>query len=158
MTEISYEKTSEHWDAQELLATLRDEDRVELEIGTGKTAEIVLMESIFSSEEVMTLRVDGDLLAIIGLADAGEMEGLDAWCPWLIGSTAIDDHKRAFMIVTRSIVNKWMRQHEYLCNFVHADSKASKRWLEWLGFTIMPAVPFGPNEAMFNPFYMERGD
>jgi RimJ/RimL family protein N-acetyltransferase len=43
-------------------------------------------------------------------------------------------------------------------NYVHAENKASVRWLKWLGFTMDEAAPYGPRGENFIHFYKALSD
>ena len=153
---LTYEDTSPHWDAEELLLVLRQEDRIELEAGSGQPAGDVIMESIFDSHSVGTLRAEGKILAIVGLGDAGKVDDIPAGCPWLVGSTHIPDYALPFMRWSKDRVSQFLEQYAFLCNFVHAENHRSLRWLKALGFELMEPVEFGPNGVLFHPFYQRR--
>jgi len=157
MTEITIEQAN-HLDVGELLADLREADRLELEIGTGESAEKAIVDSLNDSNGGEALRFNGTLAAITGLAYAGIVNQQHAGCPWLVGTNSVDSFKLSFMRWSHDQIQYYLEQYEVLINLVHVDHATSISYLDALGFTMAEAVEFGPSKALFYPFYLERSE
>lgn len=75
--------------------------------------------------------------------------------PWLLASPALEDHAVAFLRRNRKILNEITATYCRLENWVDVRNTTAIRWLEWLGFTILDPVPYGPLGLPFHPFVLE---
>lgn len=135
----------------ELLADIRPADRLELEAIRGWTVEHELINAIDSSARARACICDGKVLAIFGDAPHDEVHGL----PWMVSSTWIETHRRAFLAECVDVVADMRTRHQKLINFADVRNTHAVRWLKWLGFTFLPAIPYGVNNELFYPFQME---
>lgn len=98
--------------------------------------------------------VDGRVLCMFGV---GRLTALSmVGVPWMLGTSEIESNSRAFLRHSRAVVAD-MRQQGFslLANFVDARNTHAIQWLRWLGFTVSPEVPYGPDKLPFHPFFME---
>jgi hypothetical protein len=63
--------------------------------------------------------------------------------PWLLATEEIERHPVTFYRASRRLFKEVSAGYERLVNWVDARNVLSLRWLEWLGFRMEPAVPFG---------------
>jgi len=141
----------EHWHVAALLADLREADRLELESIRGWTAEQELKHAISTASKARTCMCDGKVLAIFGDSAHDATYGL----PWMVSSTWIETHRRAFLAECVDVVADMRTRHQVLINFADIRNTQAVRWLKWLGFTFLPAIPYGINNEPFYPFQME---
>ncbi|WP_019406189.1 hypothetical protein [Stutzerimonas stutzeri] len=131
-----------------LAPRLRSADRVELAAQGYADVEIALAESIVLSEEVWAFDHGGQVHAVGGVVAA------ECGVPWMLGSDELFTHKKALMTVPLHYIPRWLERFGLLMNMVHAENHQSIRWLQRIGFTIHPAVPFG--SGLFHPFTMRQ--
>jgi hypothetical protein len=134
-----------------LLAHIREADRVELEAIRGWTVEHELIHAIDKSSRARACICDGKVLAIFGDVAHDSVYGL----PWMVSSTWIEAHRRAFLTECVDVVADMRTRHQRLINFADVRNTQAVRWLKWLGFTFLPAIPYGVNQELFYPFEME---
>jgi hypothetical protein len=145
-------------DVDALLDNMRTSDADEIEAGTGRPAREVIEESISGSHHSGALRMNGQLLAIVGIGDGAGISGVElrAGVPWLLGTNEIDKYPVAFMRWSHERVRIFMDDYDLLCNWVHEENTRSIDWLRALGFEIWEADEYGPNGERFYPFVMSK--
>lgn len=131
----------------EVLAAVRPEDRLEFESLRGLSVEAELRDSVASSITPRAYVVDGRVVAMFGDIKYDERIGV----PWLISTSAIDQHRRAFLIECDREVAAMRQRHQVLINYTDARYTKALRWLRWLGFHMHEAVPYGVNGELFHP-------
>lgn len=75
--------------------------------------------------------------------------------PWMVGTNALDRSSRQFIRQCRTDLSGFFGEWDKLLNVVDARNTTAIRWLKWLGFTVFPAVPYGPLGMPFHLFLME---
>lgn len=130
-------------DVAECLAAGHTDLRAELELGLARSLHAWCVE------------VDGEPAALFGVAPARSL--LDtSGIPWLLGSDTFLRAQRAFIRHAPDYIDVMLRSFSHLLNYVHADNRASVRWLKRVGFALAPAAPYGPHGALFHRFEMHR--
>jgi len=97
--------------------------------------------------------VDGEPVCAFGVTPISALSGLGA--PWMVGSTALDAHFRGFLRGCGPVVRAMLSQWPRLVNYVDARNLRAVKWLKWLGFSILPPVPYGHDGLPFHPFIKE---
>lgn len=143
--------TVEH--ARALAPRMRAADAAEVWASGRLTPLEALERSLALSPLAWAGTVDGEPACVFGAASTSLLGGDGV--PWLLGSDAIERHQRAFLRRNREYVRQMQAAFPTLRNMVDARNATSIRWLRWLGFTIEPAVPFGPFGLPFHPFILE---
>ncbi|WP_019646200.1 hypothetical protein [Novispirillum itersonii] len=143
-------------DIAAVAATMRAADVAEVWASHRVTPEQALRISLCQSMEAWTVSHAGRPLCLCGVGRLtdGTLLGGPVSVPWLLGSDALSDHRRALLRISGRMVPLWRRRHGLLVNWVDARNRASLRWLRWLGFEIAPAAPFGPDGLPFHRFMM----
>ncbi|MCG7949118.1 MAG: DUF2833 domain-containing protein [Candidatus Thiodiazotropha taylori] len=141
-------------DIPELVANLRVADMRELRALSSKPYPEIVKTSIKVSTEAYTLRVDDQLLCIFGMGvlSIASLEG----APWMIGTEAINQHRRAFLEASKEVSTSMLKRYAYLRQFVDVRNTLAVRWLKWLGFEFSDPMPIGRNGEMFYLFTMEN--
>ena len=89
--------------------------------------------------------------AIVGLGRSALVGGHGV--PWLLTGPACERHRKCFLLESRRQVRRMLGEAAPLINYVHADYRRAVRWLEWLGFTLEPAVTIAAGR--FHRFTLE---
>ena len=136
---VAVARDMRHWDQQELLA------------GGHTDFEDVLRKAVAHSDWAATSYINGQPACISGVVGHGTLTSRHG-IPWMLGSTLLDRHSRTILTVSPELVHTMLHQYGRLQNYVYENSRASVRWLRWLGFEIHPAEPFGPQGQRFHRF------
>jgi len=137
-----------------IAAHMRQADRDEVWASSLNEPETALSASLAASPLAWTGLVDGIPVCMFGAAAAAMLASRG--CPWLLGTAAVEDHAVAFLRRNRAQVRLMLEVFGTLANHVDSRNTVSRRWLEWLGFTIHPAKPYGPLGLPFHPFCLGR--
>lgn len=136
--------------ADYLASHMREADAAEVWASGHHTPAEALHLSMKVSREPMTGTVDGQPVCMFGLVAVTALS--DFGVPWLLGSEELPRHARVFLRANKLLVGHWRSQYAILENYVDARNKVAIRWLSWLGFTVFPAQPFGPEQLPFHKF------
>jgi hypothetical protein len=143
--------------AKELAASMRPADVRELWAAGRRTPFDGLLVSLMASRDTaMTGLADGWVVCMFGVAHGTYL--CDYHIPWLLGAFDLPKHARAFLKMSRRYMVDARQEYPVLRNWVDARNVQSIRWLGWLGFDILPARPYGPDDLPFHPFEMVRGN
>ena len=110
-----------------------------------------IVNSVKGSRWAFTVRVDGESVCICGICD-GSMEGIGV--PWLLATDLFENYPRYIMKLGKDFIRQYLTAYVSLVNYVKADNEKTIRWLKWLGFTVDPPAPFGPDLVNFCYFHM----
>lgn len=101
----------------------------------------------------MVAEVDGVAVCMFGITPHNLMLGQGV--PWLVGSAAMESlsASRELLRRSRAFMADAKRDYQLLFNAVDDRNEASKRWLAWLGFTLLAPAPMGADGLPFRPFY-----
>lgn len=142
--------TQEHVTA--MLPHVRLADRHEVMASSGLPMEDALPDSLKRSEMAWAGLVDDQVACIFGVAGASILS--TTGYPWMIGTDLIEQHAKAFLRRNRAMVRVMLERYPYLKNYVDVRNAKAISWLQWLGFTILPAEPYGMYRMPFHPFEM----
>jgi len=92
---------------------------------------------------------DGEMVALWGV-QSESLLSRQGYC-WLLTTPALADHLFTFVRYSRIELEKIEGNYDLLYGWVDAANRKSIRWLEWLGFTIVP-VEVRPNGFAFHRF------
>lgn len=143
-----------HADISHVLGNLRRADIEEAEATLALPAPRALLLTMQQSRIVLAGVVDGEPMFLFGLGVGSYLAGVMR--PWMVGTPALRRHAKRLLPMSRDVVEGWADDWR-LENWVDARHAESRRWLEWLGFTLAPAAPFGAFDYLFHCFSMERG-
>lgn len=132
----------------DMLSNARAEDRIEFECVEGRPLEQELQFSLDSSSAAHALVIGGELVSIFGEVDMGEGVGV----PWMISTTALDRHRRAFLTRCDRQIASMRERYKLLINYTDARYTKALAWMQWMGFHMHPAIPYGVNQEPFHPF------
>jgi hypothetical protein len=142
-------------DIDPIARSARQADRDEIEEGCGQSIASALTLGLRSSVAAHVIAWGDTPLAAFG--DVCYSPGAGIGIPWLISTDAIEQHPRAFLRICKPLVAQMLERHQTLINYVDTRNTAAIRWLEWLGFSMGSAEPYGPAGLLFRRFSMDRG-
>lgn len=135
-----------------MLPIIRQADIDELWAANRVSPEYALRRGIDCSTSSWTGLVDGRPVCIFGVVSASMLSSTGV--PWMIGTSEIDHHAKAFLRRNKAYVDRMSELYNYLVNHVDARNRRAIAWLKWLGFTIHDAQPHGPDGLPFHRFDM----
>lgn len=141
-------------DIEDIAADARQADLDEIEEGCGVAIREALLLGWHSSVAPMVIAWGDVPLAAFG--EVSHSPGAGIGLPWLVSTNAIEKHARPFLRICKPLVQQMLERHIQLINFVDARNLAAIRWLEWLGFTMEEAAPYGPHGLPFRKFHLSR--
>lgn len=138
----------------EIARKCRAADRDEIWAAEKITPEEALLNGLAMSPVTWTGVADGLPICMFGVSP---------WCilgaagaPWMIGTTDIKPHARAFLKGSKKALEAMREPYDMLVNLVDARHVQAIRWLKWLGFTVHAPIPYGPFGMAFHPFEWRR--
>lgn len=136
----------------EVASRLRDSDANELWLSHGFGPSEGVIKSMRAGGWSKAVIVDKQAEVIFGLS---WFQGVDKiGCPWMLGTDWVYQHPVTIMRLAHTWVRAMREQARSLHNFVFVDNHRNISWLERLGFSMSPPIPFGPQGALFHPFHM----
>lgn len=139
------------WHIRALLADLREADRLELAAIRGWEPAREVRHAVATAAHCATCIVDGKVVAIFGDSRHDDVHGL----PWMMSTTLISTYRRQFLAACPGVIRDMCSRYQVLINMVDVRNTLAIRWLKWLGFQFLPAVPYGVDGELFYPFMME---
>lgn len=137
----------------ELLPNVRQADIDEIDAASNRAVEDALYDGLRRSNGYAWAGLaDGEVVCIFGIAPLGLLS--ETGVPWMIGSTLIEQHSRAFLKRSRRYVRGMCSLYPTLVNYVDDRNAAAKEWLAWLGFKLHDPQPYGKNGMPFRKFTM----
>lgn len=137
-------------DIDRLAANLRESDLREIAATSGARPVEAIERCIARSEHSWTGELDGEPMFIGGITPANFMSARRS--PWLLGTPVLDQNPRPFLRYCREKMPEIRQFYPHLENFIDARSKRTIDWLQWLGFTIHEAEPYGVLRRPFHRF------
>lgn len=139
--------------AEQLIPNMREADRVEAWAAGMMTSREALLSSLDISPDPQAILGDGRVLTIFGIGTwtVLALRGI----PWLLTAEEMPRHARRLIPLSRAYIDDARRRYKSMGNYVDARNTKAIRWVRWLGFTVDPAKPFGPQKVPFNYFHWE---
>jgi hypothetical protein len=129
---------------------MRRADVEEIKAASGKSPREALEFSFDRSNEAWALIYDGKPAAMFGVGWISILSGMAA--PWLLGTDLVQDHYRHFLRGSRWWFARISSGYDVLTNIVDDRNDVSKRWLEFLGFTLDEPQIMGVERRLFRKF------
>ncbi len=130
---------------------IRDADRQELFLTSGRDPEPLLKECIEMSDQSWVVMINGNFGALLGIGK-GTLLGSGGQ-PWLVASNEVEKIPCLFVEKSRLVVEEMGQEYGRLYNLVWDGHTAAKRWLRAVGFTLGEPQPYGLFQAPFRPFW-----
>jgi hypothetical protein len=141
--------TREH--VEELIGTMREADREEIWAASHRTPKQAL-ESVFQMRGTKTGLANEEVVCIFGVVELSLLGSRGS--PWLLGADAITKYARPFLRRNKAYLEEMKKRFIFMENWVDARNTEAIRWLEWLGFEIEEARPYGLDQLPFHHFTM----
>ena len=95
---------------------------------------------------------------IWGVAPMEKSEGftLPMGSPWFLGTNTMEETKMVIAKRSRFYIDEFFKTYDFLLNYVHEENVTSIKWLEWMGFSLTRPEPYGPYQAPFRMFVMNK--
>lgn len=143
--------TAEH--AAELALTIRPADAAEMWALTHLEPEEGLLLALKVSRETWAVSAEGKIICMFGHETVTAVGGVVL--PWLMTSNEVPKHAVNFLRISKKWVEHLKARYSTIINLVDGRHTQSIVWLRWLGFTIGPGVPCGPDGVLFHRFSMK---
>lgn len=140
--------------ARSIARRMREADRVEVRLASGKTPFEALAFSLRKSDVAFVALKDGRPEVMFGVGAINVIAGIGAI--WLLGTDEIDRNVVRFLRSSVEWRNRLLSRYPILRNFVHDENVVTKRWLEWLGAEFTGSHLF--NGYPFTMFEMRADD
>lgn len=141
----------------DLLARVRPADAAEVRAATGEDLETVVHGSIGASAEAWAVTFDGELVCIWGVVPATDtILGGRVGAVWMMSTDTVDRLPKAFWEASKRFLPVILLEWDELYAAVATDYAAALRWARRLGFEVRPAVPLGPEGALFHSCVIRR--
>lgn len=137
-----------------IAARMRAADVAEVRAISGRSPHDALMFSLRRSAVAWTALFDGRPEVMFGIGDLNILARVGS--PWLLGTDVVETEYRQFLRASRNWSEQLFADYDLLRNFVDDRNEVSKRWLKWLGFTLMEPMPIGRDGEMFRLFELRR--
>lgn len=120
----------------------------------GYSPKQALRQSMLTSEEAWTAKVDGVPEAMFGLVITNALCGVGR--PWMLGSEAIYRHPRAMIRGGEIALNRWLDSSRELSNYVSTGNHRAIRMLRRWGCKIEEGGDLMFAGVRFVRFSLER--
>lgn len=139
---------------EEIAGQARPADIAELWASAHVTPLEAIKRAAALSQETWVATCDGWPICAFGVVPVSASTGLGA--PWMVGTKRIEWCARGFLRASRGVVEQMLWKWPRLVNYVDSRNRKAILWLQWLGFEIGPAVPWGAEGLPFHPFTRTR--
>lgn len=144
--------TEQHID--DIAPRMREDDAREVWAMQYMTPSQALARSLWLSDYTFAGLVDGRAEVMWGVGSLSPVFGVGM--PWLLGTDAVIEHKRVFLRGSRQWIDIMLSRYEELTNFVDDRNEVTKKWLQWLGFTLSEPTLMGYEQVPFRQFTLRR--
>lgn len=145
------------WDAQGIVADMREADREELLASSGTDTYLTVARGIARSVEPIIAEDETGPLCVFGYVHLHDGFMTGEASPWLIGTNRLLLYPRLLTQRATRYIEVLQEEYAVLSNYVDTRNVLAKRWLTRLGFTVQEStVPFGLNGEPFHYFERRR--
>lgn len=140
---------------------VRQCDQDELWAQTHMRAKDALNAAInIKYSESFACILNGVVVAVFGIvkSEANAVTPAEnAGILWLIGTDDIYENKDLFHKHTAEWLSIFRSRYDHISNWVDSRNMAAVKWIESVGFTVYPPMPYGPDGIPFH-FFEWRAD
>ena len=143
-------------DAKAIAANMRKEDRRELVGIIGDNIEKEVEYSIEASEQAYVCECAEGILAAFGVVRTNpfKQEGMI----WMLATNLTAKHKVYTGKWTRKGVEAFLKDWDYLYNYVDKGNDETIKWLKWIGAKVYPPEPYGIYGLPYHKFTFGEGE
>ena len=150
MAEYTYTTPTKE-DMLEIARMMRQEDRREvIGIWGGGHLEEAVLYCLDKSECAYICKRDGVPMAAFGVQRENPFQNVGVI--WMLATTETAKHKIYTGKWTRRGIRAFLRDWDYLYNYVDEGNDRTIAWLKWLGAKIYPPVPYGVYGLPYHKF------
>lgn len=132
-----------------LAGHMRDGDVAEIAVSLGVSPAQAIQSAIKKSRHSATALADGEPMAIFGVVTPTVMSSVAS--PWILSSSIVEKHKRAYMRMSKAMVEDWRKQYRVMQQLIDSRYHEAIKWVEWLGFEAVDTYIVGAEKV---PFYL----
>lgn len=140
MAEYTY-STPTPEDMKELSRMMRDEDRREVIGCLGVNLEAAVLYTLESATVAYICKRDGVPMAAFGVVQENPFQKVGLI--FMLSTTETAKHKIYTGKWTKRGIQAFLKDWEYLYNYVDEGNESTIKWLKWLGAKVYPAAPYG---------------
>jgi hypothetical protein len=146
-----YTRETTEKDIPHLAVNLREEDKAEIQAGSGLEPQMALMLGLKVSRRCRTICMsDGTPTGIYGVNDTA-IKGLGSI--WLLATPDLLKVQRQFLRECREGISEISQGYSCVFNYTDARNSVHHKWLKWCGFTfIKEHKNFGKQKETFYEF------
>lgn len=126
-------------DAVAILPHVIPKQRAALDVLPGGDL-LGLQYAIGLSERTICGLADGVPVCLGGVVRSGSML-VPVGMLWMTITPGLARYPKQFLRDSRAVIREWSDIFPLLVDFIDAEKVSTLRWLAWLGFDILPAVP-----------------
>ena len=142
-----------HEDAIEMAPHMRRCDVDEIMASHGVRPLDALEHVVEYSDIARVGRADGEIVCMFGVRAFTMLS--DKAAIWMLGTDLMDKHSIRFLRENAAELADISKEFVLIENWCDARNTKTLRWLEWLGFKIEDAEPYGLLNLPFHHFYKE---
>lgn len=135
---------------------IREADRCEVYAGRLATVDDALIDGLIVSSECWVGLIDDEPACVFGVSPISIIGGIGS--PWLLGTDTLALHALPFLRRNKRYLHRMLKIYPTLVNYVDARNTVAIAWLEWLGFTLGEAEPWGALQMPFKKLEMKAKD
>lgn len=144
-------KTSKIEDCFEFGPILREDDRKEAELASGRDATSTLASSFLSSERCYSVYHKGKPLFMFGVCPYPG--AINVGVVWLLGTDEINKIPKTFLKESKEWINHMSKGYMCLTNAIWEKNKMHLKWIEHCGGVFTDTIPnYGASEETFIQF------
>jgi len=121
---------------------------------SGISALDTMQNAIKASSKAYTCLVNGQVEAIVGIISHSILSKRASI--WLLLSVDARKYPITLMKMSKIFLGLALSKYDVIENVVDERNVDAIRFLKWNGFTIEPAVPYGPNGLSFHHYHKAR--
>ena len=140
-------------DALAMGPNMREIDKREAELLTGKAPVEALINQVSISQKAWTGMAEGQIVCMFGVSKPGVLS--PDVMPWLAGTDLILKHSREFLRRNKEFLPVMLEGARTAYGMVLAENTAAITWLRWLGFAVHKKAPVTYQGATLYKFEMK---
>lgn len=150
MTTFAHVEVADEEHIERIAARARLADREELMASNAMSPAEAMHEGLRTASAARTGFVDGEPICMFGVSPYEPQPVIGI--PWMIGTDLLERHQRVFIRRCHREFAAVCEGYHYLVNWVDDRNVVAHRWLQWMGFRLHEAAPYGVEGLPFRMF------